>query len=227
MTLRVPADVAAKMKGLAAEFVREEAEVRALVEGFWDVARRDEKGGDWWRIALKAARRRLERDEDEREASEDSAMLFDDVVERIRAHYYFEEEWHYTICALFVFQAWAVRAGALPAVFYLYFGGAFATGKSNILALVASLTDGLMLENVSPSAVARVVENARTLLLDEFDVERGQELDDVMSALLRSGYRRNGPPYVRWNAKERKADVVPVFGPKSLSGNPPSSGRRV
>lgn|GEM_PF-3446399 len=141
--------------------------------------------------------------------------LFAEVVERIRAHFYFEEEWHYTICALFVFQAWVVRAGALPATFYLYFGGAFSTGKSNILSLVASLTDGLMFENVSPPALARVIEKGRTVLLDEIDVQRGQELDDVMSALLRSGYRRNGPPYVRWDAKEKKAEIIPVFGPKS------------
>lgn len=146
--------------------------------------------------------------------SGDAAALFSEVVERIRAHYYFEEEWHYTICALFVFQAWAVRAGALPATFYLYFGGAFSTGKSNILSLVASLTDGLLFENVSPAALARVIENARTVLLDEVDVDRGSELDEVMSSLLRSGYRRNGPPCVRWNAKEKKSETIPIFGPK-------------
>src|SRR5579864_6171088 len=104
-------------------------------------------------------------------------------------------------------QAWAARAEALPAVFYLYFGGAFSTGKSNVLSLVAALTDGLMLENVSPPALARVIEKGRTILLDEIDVERGEELDDVMSALLRSGYRRNGPPYVRWNAKDKKPEI--------------------
>jgi hypothetical protein len=151
---------------------------------------------------------------------ESGAELFQEVVARIRAHYYLEEEWHYTICGLFVMQAWAVRAGALPAVFYLYFGGSMSSGKSNILQLIALLTDGLMLENVSPSAVARVISSdgeGRALLLDEIDVERGQELDDVMAALLRSGYRRNGPPYVRWNAKEKKAESFSVFGPKAGS----------
>jgi hypothetical protein len=146
---------------------------------------------------------------------EDGPQLFRDVKERIREHYYFEEEWHYTIAALFVMQAWAARAEALPAVFYLYFGGAFSTGKSNVLSLMASLTDGHMLENVSPPALARVMEKGRTVLLDEVDVQRGEELDDVMSALLRSGYRRNGPPYVRWNAKEKKPEILPIFGPKA------------
>ncbi|HEV2317965.1 MAG TPA: bifunctional DNA primase/polymerase [Thermoplasmata archaeon] len=147
-------------------------------------------------------------------SEDDGPQLFKDLTDRIRRHYYFDEEWHYTICALFVMQAWVVRAGALPAVFYLWFGGAFSSGKSNVLSLVSSLTDGLMLENVSPSALARVMESARTVLLDEVDVQRGEELDDVMASLLRSGYRRNGPPYVRWNAKEKAPEILPIFGPK-------------
>ncbi len=140
--------------------------------------------------------------------------LFGEVQAALRGHYFFEDDWHYTMAALFIMQAWAVRAGALPAVFYLYFGGQFSSGKSNILSLIATLSDGLLLENVSPSALARMIENARTVLLDEIDVQRGEELDDVMSALLRSGYRRNGPPYRRWNAKEKQPESIPIFGPK-------------
>ncbi|MGB6442423.1 MAG: hypothetical protein WBF81_03910, partial [Thermoplasmata archaeon] len=158
--------------------------------------------------------RRFNEGERERELNA-GTDLFSEVLQRIREHYYLEEEWHYTISALFVMQSWVVRAGALPATFYLYFGGAMSSGKSNILALIGALTDGLMLENVSPSALARMIENGRTLLLDEFDVVRGEELDDVLAAVMRSGYRRNGPPYARWNAKEKQAELLPIFGPKA------------
>ena len=110
-----------------------------------------------------------------------------------------------------------MRAGALPATFYLYFGGPFSSGKSNILRLVSDLTDGLTVENISPPALARSIEAGRTVLLDEIDVSRGAELDDIMAALLRSGYRRNGPPYIRWDAKAKTREVVPIFGPKAAT----------
>lgn len=159
---------------------------------------------------------RLERSrhDQEEQLTQQGAQLFAEVIRCLRAHYYLEKEWHYTICALFVMQAWVVRAGALPAVFYLYFGGSMSSGKSSVLNLVSSLSDGIMLENVSPSALARVIGDGRTVLLDEFDVQRGEELDDVMASLLRSGYRRNGPPYVRWNAKDKQAETLSIFGPK-------------
>ncbi len=147
----------------------------------------------------------------------DGAVLFAKLVERIRAHYYFEEEWHYTITALYIFQCWAARAGALPAFFYLYYGGQFGSGKSNILYLLSSLTDSLLVENISTSALARSIEAGRPVCQDEIDVSRGTELDDIMAALWRSGYRRNGPPYIRWDAKNKQREVVPIYSPKAAT----------
>ena len=207
-----PQWVADRARVAAARAGRDPAEFLATVLKLHAKTRATLCSADRWTAALEAAVKRKPRVE---APADDPAALFREVVERVRAHYYFEEEWHYTITGLFIFQAWAVRAGALPAVFYVFYGGRFGSGKSNVLYLVSALTDGLLVENVSPSALARSMETGRAVMLDEIDVSRGSELDDIMAALLRSGYRRNGPPYVRWDAKAKKREEIPIFGPKA------------
>jgi hypothetical protein len=141
--------------------------------------------------------------------------LFESVVSTLRDHYYFDSEWHYVLVALFILQARIVSS--LPAVFYLFFGGRFGTGKTNILRLVADLTDGILLENVSVTALARMIESGKVVCIDEFDVPRGREVEDVRDALVRQGYKATAAPYTRWNASTREVEPVPIYGPKVLA----------
>ena len=142
-------------------------------------------------------------------------QLFADVKEALRAHYYMEEPWHYTIAALFILQS--LVALSLPVVFYLFFGGAMGSGKTNALGLIAKLTNGLSFENVSVAALARSMEKGRTVCIDEYDVSRGKEVDEVRDALVRQGYKRDSAPFVRWDAARKAKDEIPIFGPKALT----------
>lgn len=145
----------------------------------------------------------------------DGPQLFKDTRSLIALHYYFEESWHYTIVTLFVFEAKC--ALALPAVFYLFFGGAKGSGKSNILDLLCTLTRGLKCENISVSALARSMENGRAVFVDEIDADRGKENNEVRDALLRQGYKANAAPYMRWDAAKKKREEIEIYGPKAAT----------
>jgi hypothetical protein len=101
--------------------------------------------------------------------------------------------------------------------FYLFFGGRFGTGKTNILRLIADLSDGILLENVSVTALARIVRNGKVVCIDEFDVSRGRDVDEVRDALVRQGYKATAAPYTRWNVSTKDMEVVPIYGPKALA----------
>ncbi|MCI4329159.1 MAG: hypothetical protein L3J86_06195, partial [Thermoplasmata archaeon] len=141
--------------------------------------------------------------------------LFEAVVASVRGHYYFDSEWHYVLVALFILQARLVKS--LPAVFYLFFGGRYGTGKTNILRLIADMTDGVLLENVSVAALARMITAGKVVCMGEFDVPRGKDLDEVRDALVRQGYKASAAPYMRWNAASREVEEVPIYGPKALA----------
>ena len=134
-------------------------------------------------------------------------VVFESTISTLRAHYFFESEWHYVLVALFVLQARIVTC--LPAVFYLFFGGRFGTGKTNILRLIADLTGGLLLENVSVAALARTITEGRVVCIDEFDVSRGKDVDEVRDALVRQGYKATAAPYMRWNAAAKEVERFP------------------
>jgi len=133
----------------------------------------------------------------------------------LEAQLYFSEPWHYDIATLFVFQSYVARN--LPAVFYLYFGGPFGSGKTNSLDLIRRLTGGTLLENVSIPALARIMGDAQTICLDEIDVSRGGDFDEVRGALLRQGYHSSAAPYTRWNLKQNLLDTFPIYGPKAAA----------
>ncbi len=139
--------------------------------------------------------------------------LFGDVVDFFRRHFYFEKAWHYVIVALFVLQAQV--ATVLPAVFYLFIGGPFGRGKTALLNLLVKLTNGLLFENVSIARLARSMENGRTICLDEIDIDRGKEYNEISDALLRTGYKADAAPYARWDATKKAADDIPIYGPKA------------
>ncbi len=153
------------------------------------------------------------------EPGTDGPGLFREVVSVLKRHYFMDEDWHYAVSALGVLQSYL--APILPRVFYLFYGGRFGSGKTNILDLMAHLTGGLLLENVSPAALARVLGDpehpARTLCIDEADVERGRDLMEVRDALIRQGYRVTAAPYVRWDPAKKTTESVPIYGMKVLS----------
>ncbi len=138
--------------------------------------------------------------------------LFAEVRDALRRHFFLEEAWQYVVVALFVLQARTARV--LPAVFYLFLGGPIGTGKTNLEVLIAALTDGLLLENVSVPALARSLGRGQTLVLDEIDVDRGREVNKVRDALLGQGYRATAAPYVRWDVAKKAREEIPIFGPK-------------
>src|SRR5438477_9859952 len=126
-----------------------------------------------------------------------------------------EEQSHYTIAALFILLSRV--ALSLPAVFYLFFGGAKGSGKTNALGLIARLTNALSFENVSIAALARSMEKGRTVCIDEYDVSRGREVDEPRDALVRQGYKRDAAPFVRWAAIRKKKEEIPLFWPKAIT----------
>jgi len=142
-------------------------------------------------------------------------QLFADIKDVLRAHYYMEEPWHYTMAALFILLSRV--ALSLPVVFYLFFGGAMGSGKTNALGLIAKLTNALSFENVSIAALARSMEKGRTVCIDEYDVSRGREIDEPRDALVRQGYKRDAAPFVRWEPTKKTKEEIPIFGPKALT----------
>ena len=147
--------------------------------------------------------------------TETGPSLYAETIATIRRHYHLEHEWDYVIVALFILQARVVTS--LPAVFYLYFGGRYGTGKTNILRLIADLTDGMLLENVSVTALARTIENGKVVCIDEFDVSRGREVDEIRDALVRQGYKASAAPYLRWDILKKAVEPVPIYSPKALA----------
>ena len=145
----------------------------------------------------------------------DGPQLVADIKEVLGAHYHMEKPWHYTILALFILECAVFMS--LPAVFYLYFPGTFGTGKTNILGLIAMLTGSVSLENVSVPALAHELGDGKPVCIDEYDVIRGKDIDEVRNALVRQGYKRNAAPYTRHDATTKKNYRIPVYGPKALT----------
>ena len=153
-------------------------------------------------------------DPDERSHAEGRA-LFGEVRTTLEQHYRFERPWHSAITALFVFQGLLARN--FPAVFYLVIKGRFGGGKTSLLNLLSALGGGLVFENVSVPALVREMRPGRMICIDEFDVHRPQEVQAVMDAVVRQGYRKNAAPYVRYDAASRRNDSIPIYGPKALT----------
>jgi hypothetical protein len=146
------------------------------------------------------------------QATKTGPALFRDVKDAIAFHYYLEQPWHYVIATLFVMQSWV--AAVLPSVFYLFIGGSFGSGKTNFLNLIRHLTDGLFFENVSVAALARTMTHGKTVCLDEIDVDRGKDFNEIRDAFLRQGYKADAAPYVRWDASKKAKEEIPIYGPR-------------
>ncbi len=145
----------------------------------------------------------------------DGPQLFAHVVDVLKRHFYMEKEWHYIVTALWVFQA--KIAVLLPATFYLFIGGRFGSGKTNLLNLLQMFSGGMLLENSSVAVLGRTMEYGRPVLFDEYDVPRNKDYDETRDALVRQGYKSTAAPYKRWNAARNAAEEFPIYGPKALT----------
>ncbi len=147
--------------------------------------------------------------------TDDGQKVFEAVKKTLKAHVYFESDWAYDIAALYVLQA--ELAEDLPAVFYIFAGGQFGAGKTRIINVLKDLTGGAVFENVSVAALAHGIKRAVPVYLDEVDIPRGKEYDEVRDALLRQGYRADAAPYVRHDPKAGVNVPIPVYSPKGAT----------
>jgi hypothetical protein len=146
---------------------------------------------------------------------ESGKSLFREVREVIEEHARLESPWASAIVALFVMQAYV--APILPCVSYLMIGGRFGHGKTKLLRLVMRLTGGMAFENVSVAALARSLKSGSTVGIDEYDVIRERDVQEIRDALVRQGYQADAAPYTRYNAAKQHVESFPVYGPKVLT----------
>lgn len=150
-------------------------------------------------------------------------VAFQETIETLKEHIYFEEKWEYDLIGLFVLQSELARL--LPGVFYLFLAGRFGAGKSALLQHLTILTHAISFSNVSTAALVRIIDRELTpgrripwtVTIDEFDVGREGEAGELLDAVLRQGYRRDAAPYVRWNIATRSEEEFHVYGPKAVA----------
>jgi len=142
----------------------------------------------------------------------DGAALFRDIESNIRRHFYLQETWQYRILSLYVLQCKIAKG--LPAVFYVGLGGTKGSGKTSLQAHIVRLARGHVYSNVSIAAFARRMNHGDNICIDEIDESRGKDYDVIRDALLRDGYRANGPKYERWDYKGNAPVAFSVYGPK-------------
>jgi hypothetical protein len=145
----------------------------------------------------------------------DGAGLFTEVVTTLKHHFHFEKESNARLVALFIMQAHVAKG--LPGVFYIAVPGGKGCGKTNLLNIIRALTNGRMFENISVAALARSIDYGVTICIDEFDVDREKEVNEVRDALIRQGYKADGSKYARWNAAKREIEEISVYGPKAIA----------
>ena len=138
--------------------------------------------------------------------------LFNEIVSNLQRHFYLKEPWQYRILALYVLQC-KVATG-LPSVFYIGLGGTKGSGKTTLQVHLVRLARGHAYSNVSIPTFARKMKHGDNVSIDEIDESRGKEYDSIRDALLRDGYRAEGPKYERWDYKKNCAEIFSVFGPK-------------
>ena len=153
--------------------------------------------------------------------------LFEAVRNWLTKVYHFDNPIDAVITTLFVFQARVYRI--LPTVFYLFITGPPGSGKSVLLNALASITRGYIAGNISPAALARIIGQGRELnstdeskqfncmLVDEYDAQGDPERHQVIDEIMRHGYRRDGPPYVRCVPKTFELEQYDMFMPKAMA----------
>src|SRR5437899_8163049 len=145
--------------------------------------------------------------------TEDGERLHDEVRAKVKEHFGFKEEWHYDLASLWVLQG--PLTPVLPSVFYLPIGGAIGTAKTTLQRMLCKLTLGLFFGNASIAVLARAMKPFQPVVIDEYDVNRGDEYNQTRDALLRDGYLR-GATYDRWDVTLRGPVRLEVFSAKAF-----------
>jgi hypothetical protein len=161
--------------------------------------------------------------------------LFRDVKAWYQSMFYFEEPKDATLITLFTFQTRCYRM--LPTVFYSFIKGAPGSGKTCLLSAMAMLGHGVLLGNISVSAMARELGRGREIKLesnvrvakskmsvlyhlgcfDEYDAKGNKDKHDAMDEMLRHGYRWDGPAYVRWDMENNRSKAWDLYMPKAAA----------
>ncbi len=141
--------------------------------------------------------------------------LWEEVESFFREHFYLgEEDWAYRICTLWCLQT--AVAKVLPVWFYVFPEGPIGSGKTELIYLLALVSGGLVLGNVSPAALARKLDEGATVLIDEYDSTKCKEFDEIKDALFREGYRRGGV-YTRALGPGPETIDFNIGGPKAAT----------
>lgn len=143
----------------------------------------------------------------------DGEALYDEIRSKVKEHFWFKEEWHYDLVCLWVLECPIARA--LPSVFYLPIGGNIGTAKTTLQRFLCKLVRGLFFGNASIAVLARAMTPFQPVVIDEYDVNRGEEYNAVRDALLRDGYTK-GATYDRWDVKANRVDRMQVFSAKAF-----------
>lgn len=124
----------------------------------------------------------------------------------------FPMDFEFSVVQLFIMQSWLTEI--LPVVFYLGVKGEFGGGKTvTAEAVVSACRHGYFTGNLSPSFVARAIQDHKiTLMVDELDTVAGTK-DSDLNSIFRQGYRR-GLKYSRVDPETLDAESYEVFGPK-------------
>jgi hypothetical protein len=141
--------------------------------------------------------------------------LFREVHAVLRRYYYMSEDWHYIVATLFVFQAHV--APTLRRVFGLFIPGNMSTGKTEFEGRMATLTNGVLLQDFSVAYLGRALSFGKTAIFDEFDIPRNPEQEASGRALIRSSYKADAPKYRRMDSHGAKPVEFDVFGPRMVA----------
>ena len=124
----------------------------------------------------------------------------------------FPHEFEFSVVQLFIQESWLTEI--LPVVFYIGIKGEFGGGKTVTAENVVSICrHGYFTGNLSPSFVARSIQDQKlTLLVDELD-SIAKTKDSDLNSIIRQGYRR-GFKYSRVNPDTLETESFLIFGAK-------------
>src|SRR2546425_5203715 len=145
--------------------------------------------------------------------TDDGERLYDEVRAKLKQHFWFKEEWRYDLVDLWVLQC--PLTPSLPSVFYLPVGGNVGTAKTTLQRFLCKLVRGLFFGNASIAVLARAVKPFQPAIIDEYNVNRGEEYNAVRDALVRDGYTK-GATYDRWDVKSGKTERMDIFSAKAF-----------
>ena|SRR2546425_7163470 len=145
--------------------------------------------------------------------TDDGERLYTEARAKLKQHFWFKEEWHYDLVDLWILQC--PLTPVLPSVFYLPIGGNIGAAKTTLQRFLCKVVRGLFFGNASIAVLARAVKPFQPVVIDEYDVNRGDEYNQTRDALLRDGYTR-GATYDRYDVALRQTVRLNIFSAKAV-----------